>query len=116
MCAVAALLARAKGPLRVHAAIRSAPPKAPGLLAPATTRRSKTDAQRPALVPKGLVSVAEASKKVGLARQTIHEYMADGTVRWIYEEGRDRMWLDGEELVRLRRRQMHRPQERRHDE
>jgi hypothetical protein len=67
-------------------------------------------------VPKELVSVAEASNKVGLARQTIHECMADGTVRWIYEAEHDRIWLDRDEVMRLRRRKMHRPQERRDDD
>ncbi|BCL84643.1 hypothetical protein ccbrp13_71080 [Ktedonobacteria bacterium brp13] len=53
------------------------------------------------LPAKQLVSVAAAAKEIGIARQTLHEWMAKGRVKWIYEEGRDIIWLDCEDVDRL---------------
>ena len=48
-----------------------------------------------------LVSVAVASKEIGIGRQTLHEWMASGKCHWIYEEQRDVIWLDNDEVSRL---------------
>lgn len=53
------------------------------------------------LPAKQLMSVAAAAKEIGIARQTLHEWMAEGRVTWIYEEGRDVIWLDCDEVDRL---------------
>lgn len=50
---------------------------------------------------KHLMSVAEAAKKIGIGRQTLHEWMSTEGVRWIYEAERDAIWLDRDEVSRL---------------
>jgi excisionase family DNA binding protein len=49
------------------------------------------------------VRVSEAAKKLGISRQTVHEWMADGTLRWISDGERDTIWLDSDEVYRARR-------------
>ncbi|GCE29225.1 hypothetical protein KDA_47090 [Dictyobacter alpinus] len=53
------------------------------------------------------MSVAVAVEKACIARQTVHEWMTDGTVRWIYDADQDMIWLDRDEVARLRQRRFH---------
>ncbi|GHO51151.1 hypothetical protein KSX_93140 [Ktedonospora formicarum] len=48
-----------------------------------------------------LVSVGNAAKEIGIARQTLHEWMESGRAKWISEAEHDVMWLDREEVDRL---------------
>jgi hypothetical protein len=53
------------------------------------------------LPSKQLMSVTEAAKKIGIGRQTLHEWMSTEGVHWIYEAERDAIWLDRDEVSRL---------------
>jgi hypothetical protein len=45
-----------------------------------------------------LMSVVAAAEKIGIARQTLHEWMAEGRVKWVYEADRDVIWLDRDDV------------------
>ena len=50
-----------------------------------------------------LVTVMEATKRLGIGRQTVHTWMAEGTLHWISDAEHDRIWLDSDEVRRIGR-------------
>lgn len=56
---------------------------------------------KPDVVPKGLYSLADAAKKLGISKTTLYRYARDKIASAIIMKRNNRMYFTGDELIRI---------------